>query len=614
MVVEGSVFALQSRGTGSRHSSRRGRIQKRAAMTSVTSLYSLLTVVSLTLSLLVDVSSGQVYNNDRVVEYDTCYDELVRNDFNQDKKLDAGEYFEFSKRFGGRSECWEEVAELPIELRSAFNQIACECLQKPNPDPNCCQGDNANLPIQGASALDDPTIVEEQLFLEQACLRTDQSIIAFCGPPPVASIPIPPAAIQGGLTPQALIGLILGLLLLLLLLLLCCCWCCGPAGRKRKTKPEEDKEPDVPDKPDIETPTAPGDESTSPRVLPPQTPPAVVAALAGVPSGTDDEPPTEDDTSEAPPDINEEQGVFEELDIPEEPPADPLEDIVTEMEDEPEDVFEDEVVDSSGEMVEEVVDDSEIDPDGDVFEEVVVDDDDETNSPDFAPPTIPPPMPEPDEEEDEHLAAAKGEDEVKDDGQDARRGYRTIEGGDPEEEGSRKLGEYEITEPEADDSGLKLRPIDRPEIQAPDEPYELEHYDPDGGIIDPQREGEWKYEADGGVHSHERDGNWNYEADGGWTPEERSAKAPVEFDRSKYEREVLEEVEPVDDRKQRHIEGFGDAALFGLLDDSDEENNEPVNDNMHDWVVPSCLATLDDVGDKLTGSFLKRRQTPVEAS
>ena len=562
---------------------------------------SLLLIALVAISFLVDGSFGQDYNNDRVVEYDTCYEEMVRNDFNQDKKLDASEYFEFSRRFGGRSECWEEVGELPIELRSSFNQISCECLQRPNADPDCCKGDNANVPIQGASPLDDPSIVEEQLFLEQACLRTDQSIIAFCQPPPVAAIPIPGALTAAGLTSRQLIGLILGLLLLLLLLLLCCCWCCGPAGRKRKTKPEEDKEepdkePDVADQPDVETPPAPDADAAAPRALPSPTEPAVVAALASVPPGTDDEPPPEDDQSGEPPDISEEQGVFEELDAPE----DQLDDVVDDIESNPEEVYEDEVVDSSGEFVEEVVGEDEPPLD-------------EPDTPVAPLPLIPPPAPMPDSDEDEDRVATADEEEEEDDGQVIRRGHRTIEGGDPEEDGRRGLGEYEITEPEADDAGLKLRPIERPEIEAPDDPYELEHYDPDGGIIDPQREGEWKYEADGGVHSHEREGQWNYDADGGWNPEERGTKAPVEFDRTKYQRGVHEEVDPDDNRKQRRIEGFGDAALFGLLDEdaSDEENIEPVNDNMHDWVVPSFLDTLDTVGDKLTGSFLKRRQTPM---
>ena len=437
------------------------------------------------------ITSAQRVNNDRVVEFDTCYQEMQRNDANGDLKLTDSEYFDFSKRFGGRSECWEEVAELPIELRSAFNQIACECLQRGGA-PDCCQGSNANVPIIG-SAPGDNQVVDEQLFLQQACLRTDQAIISFCGPPPPPVVPIGPAVIippAGGLSRGALIGIILGALLLLLLLLLCCC-CCGRRYCFAVKK---------------------GDDDSS--------------------SSSSSSSSDSDDGEAGARNIQQEEGgepMDEEAQMPVPPPPVP----------------------------------------------------------------VPPPEPMPDEEEDGNKRGMRGEDIEEDDGAVGKRWNRTIEGGDPEEDGRRGLGEYEIMEPEEDDAGMQLRHVELPPAEPePEEPYELEHYDPDGGIIDPQREGEWQYNADGG-----------------WTPEERAEKDPVVFAPKKYEREIKEEPVPVDNRKQRQIGGFGDVEVFDKLDAEDSTpHSSQQPDDMFDWVIRSTLNTLDQTGeDNLKASIHSKR-------
>jgi hypothetical protein len=73
----------------------------------------------------------------------------------------------------------------------------------------------------------------------------------------------------------------------------------------------------------------------------------------------------------------------------------------------------------------------------------------------------------------------------------------------------------------------------------------LEHYVPDGGIIE-----------------HERNWEGGYDADCGWTPEEREGKAPSSPYKYEYKREIKEEAEPVDTRKQGTIEALGAGAIF----------------------------------------------------
>jgi hypothetical protein len=119
------------------------------------------------------------------------------------------------------------LTELPLELRVVWNQLSCECRGRGGA-ADCCLGPNAHIPVTGVgvSKQDPAILLEEQQFLRQACLRTDQAIITFCRPPPIPIIPGPPPAFPvrsagtTGLTKAEKSGIIIAAIIAFLI---CCC-------------------------------------------------------------------------------------------------------------------------------------------------------------------------------------------------------------------------------------------------------------------------------------------------------------------------------------------------------------------------------------------------------
>eukprot|EP00980_Cylindrotheca_fusiformis_P031121 scaffold25838_cov117-Cylindrotheca_fusiformis.AAC.1 len=166
------------------------------------------------------IQSGPQTNQDRVVDYDYCYEALNRHDSDRNGRISKSEYLGFCQDFGGNTECLANLQELPIELQGVWNEISCECAQR-GESANCCVGSNAHIPINGVLPTDTTTIAQQQ-FLRQACLRTDQAIIAYCGPPPTPDVIGPPGGIvlppPDTLSAGATGGIIAGAILLLLFL------------------------------------------------------------------------------------------------------------------------------------------------------------------------------------------------------------------------------------------------------------------------------------------------------------------------------------------------------------------------------------------------------------
>jgi hypothetical protein len=162
------------------------------------------------------IQSGPTTNQDRFVDFDYCYQALNRHDADKSKKITKKEFLGFCQDFGGNTECLANLSELPIELQAVWNELSCECAQR-GEGSNCCIGSNANIPINGVLS-GDQTSISQQQFLTQSCLRTDQAIIAYCGPPPIPPIIGPPSGILviGSDIPW---GIIAGAIILLLLLL-----------------------------------------------------------------------------------------------------------------------------------------------------------------------------------------------------------------------------------------------------------------------------------------------------------------------------------------------------------------------------------------------------------
>lgn len=418
--------------------------------------------------------NGPQVNQDRVVDFGYCYISLAANDIDGNQRLSRAEFENFAQDFGGKTECLGPLEELPIELLTVWNELSCACVARGG-SADCCLGDNGNIPVTGVDS-GDPFVVEEQQYLRQVCLRTDQAIITHCAPPPPPIIPPPPPAFrtQAAAAPPPRTELIVGLIFLFLFLLLPWRrrWIFFAGGKdddsSESSEPSEDESEDAGGARHLVTETG-GDE--------PDTP--VPAAAA--------------------PDLEE------------------------------------------GDRAE---------PDDDAMQ-----------------------------------LRAVGEEE---DGQFGGTSFgRTVQEPEYEEEGDPKKFTYEQYDtPAQPEDPMNLKPIPVPVKMEEDEPYDLEHYVPDGGIVQYEREGEWRYDADGG-----------------WTPQEREGKAPVEWDHKPYERAEQEEVDPNDLRRQRVLHGYGAGEVFDRLEQDQTETSGGPAIDMFDWVIQSTLNTLDQRGDDLQGSI-----------
>ena len=412
---------------------------------------------------------GAAVNQDREVDFEYCYGALQRADKNEDGRLETKDYLRFVQDLGSNTECLGDLLSLPvmpIELTACWNQLSCECRTRGGA-PNCCEKENAHIPLGGVNAVGaapsgqtqpqppkEPYIDQEQNFLKQTCLRTDQCVISYCGyPPPPIVVPLPPLPPVEETKPNLL------WLLFLLLLLCCCCrrWILCAAGKLD----DDDLEQAPPG-------SQPADELES-----------------GVP------PPVEEPPFDYGGDHND-------------PNANKT------------------VMKSMGE--------SEIDEGGGVRYYRVV------QEPEYE---EPPPPPEP-----------------------------------------KVIDQYDKGLPEGE--GMKLKHVEKPPPPPPEEdPYALEHYEPDGGVVE-----------------HERTGEWSYDADGGYVPEERTTKEGSEWKRPGYDRAEVAASVPIDDRRDRNLDEYGGGAIFDHLDETDEP---PKGDsgNLFEWVFTKTLNTLDDNQDDL---------------
>lgn len=463
--------------------------------------------------------SGPQVNQDLEVDFDYCMGALERHDVNGNQRVDQAEYLNFVQDLGRNTECLGELQQLPIEIMACWNQLSCECRQRGG-DVDCCEGDKAHIPITGTGAKnpDDvstgttgtttdstatavtgteppPYIVEEQAFLRQTCVRTDQCVVAYCGVPPPPVPPPPPPAVPAapivaapntGASQTAIAFSVLAGLLVIL----CCLrrrWCFFAGG-----KANDDE-----------------DESSS------------------------------------------------ESEVEEEMEGGGVRHLVTEEE---------------GEL------------EGDVPPVVV-----------GAPLAVEGDYNDPNANRQALRACAEDED-----GQGGGVLYsRSVQEPEWEEDPvppqPKAIEQFDPPPPPKEDFALNHVEKDPPPPPEED-PYALEHYVPDGGIVE-----------------YERVGEWSRDADGGWVPEERTGTDPSEWDRAGYDREEHIESIPVDNRRQRHIEAMGGGAIFDHLD---EEETVSVADNaggigdMFSWVISSTLSTLDQKQDDLRSSGHSRRSDP----
>lgn len=428
-----------------------------------------------------DYEDGADTNQDREVDFETCYGALQRADIDRDGRLETIAYLKFVQDYGSNAECLGDLLSLPvmpIELTACWNQLSCECRDRGGA-PNCCEREKAHLPLSGLNAVgapsgqtfpqpaQEPFIDQEQNFLKQTCLRTDQCILAYCGYPP-APIPVVPPVVPPPLPVEPAPRNLQLLWLLFLLLLLCCCcrrWFLCAAGKV------DDDEEDTEQAPPVESieEGVPPDENGSPVL------PVGIANKPGDYGGDFDDPNANRTTM-----------------------------MSTAM---------NEIGDGGGVRYYRVVQEPE-------YEE-------------------PPPPPEP-----------------------------------------KVIDQYDKGTPEGQTTKLKHVERERPPTP-PEDPYALEHYVPDGGIVETERTGTFSYEADGGVNLHER------------TTKEKS-----EWNRPGYERAAQVAAIDVDDRRNRNIDGYEGGAIFDHLDETDEVPKGGAG-NLLEWVFTTTLGTLDDNQDDL---------------
>jgi hypothetical protein len=436
-----------------------------------------------------DFVSGPQINQDREVDFEYCYGALTRHDTNGNQRVDQLEYLAFVQDLGSNTECLGGLRDLPLEIMACWNQLSCECRQRGGAF-DCCEGNNAHIPITGVTAEEDgsgsePFIVEEQQFLRQTCLRTDQCVIAYCGVPPPPVIPPPPAAIPPVAPPPAA-SRTYWELFALLALLLCCCrrrWCFFAGAKHQDEEDESSSESEEELEGGGMKHLVTEEEGEELGAIPPLAA-AAPAALAGDYADPDANRKTLKATEE------DEEGM------------------------------------GGGVMYSRSVQ-------------------------------------EPEWEED------------------------------PVPPGPKVIDQYDPPPPP--EEGFKLKHVEKAPPPPPEEdPYALEHYVPDGGIVE-----------------HERTGEWGYDADGGWTPEERAGKDPSEWNRAGYEREEQVDPEVVDNRRKRHLEAMGGGAIFDHLDDDEQvdANAAPAGGigDMFSWVISSTLSTLDQKQDDLRSSGHSRR-------
>lgn len=395
------------------------------------------------------IQSGPQTNQDRVVDFDYCYEALNRHDSNVNDRISKSEYLAFCQDFGGNTECLANLQELPIELQAVWNEISCECAQRGD-SADCCVGSSAHIPINGVLPTDTTTIAQQQ-FLRQACLRTDQAIIAYCGPPPIPPVIGPPGGLVLG-PPAAVLSTPAqgGIIAAAVLLLLCLC-------RRRWFF--------IPDK-------------------------------------------KEDDSSS-----------------------------------------ESSSVDGGGQALN-IAEDVEAPAEGGGMD---------------------------DADAGKMKSKAKSNEEAMIGG--GTTFGRTVQEPEYEDDEETRRAKYEQHDlPEEPEDPFNLRHIEKPP-PPPDgeDPYALEHYTPDGGVV-----------------SYDREGEWEYNADGGYVPGVRADKKGSDWDRDKYQRNVQEAPEAVDNRRQRTLEAYGGGEIFDQLDEEVNDSNAAGGDGMFDWVIRETLNTLDD--------------------
>ena len=174
-------------------------------------------------------------------------------------------------------------------------------------------------------------------------------------------------------------------------------------------------------------------------------------------------------------------------------------------------------------------------------------------------------------------------------------GAAVAEDSDEEEEGRKRRGGG-ILPPEDEESGLKIPTAPRlPPPEAPEDPglklrpipdkeHEDDEWDHAGRNIDFPKD---KDEMSAGEVEH-------YEPDGGVYLPEREGKDPLNWKKD-WNRQKPEEPDEIDPRKHRIQSGLGQGEVWNKLgeDETTDRSKQAPTGDVFDWVVQSALGALD---------------------
>jgi hypothetical protein len=152
-------------------------------------------------------------------------------------------------------------------------------------------------------------------------------------------------------------------------------------------------------------------------------------------------------------------------------------------------------------------------------------------------------------------------------------------GDEDEEDGRKRYGAGRLPPPETEKPGWKLRPV------PPVDPEEDPDWDQPGRNIDYPKD---KDDMSAGKVDH-------YEPDGGVYIPEREGKQSRDLNLH-WERGTPQEPDEVDKRKHRIQSGLGEGEVWNQLDGDEEidtRSKAPMGD-VFDWVVQSALGVLDN--------------------
>lgn len=88
---------------------------------------------------------------------DTCNESIILSDEDADGALDSSEFSAMVDILTDGAISFENIADLPLRLRTVYHMTACMCAIQPGASSDCCVGDNSKIPVEELDS-DSPTM------------------------------------------------------------------------------------------------------------------------------------------------------------------------------------------------------------------------------------------------------------------------------------------------------------------------------------------------------------------------------------------------------------------------------------------------------------------------